>query len=105
MSAGKHTPGPWRFNAILTASENDRGWNIVRDHAGVGGFVGTVSPRIKGNRGDASEEGISNARLIAAAPMLLERLKDAAAVMRANGLEISATYAEDAIRAATGEQA
>jgi hypothetical protein len=74
MNAPAHTPGPWRVNAILTASENDRGWNIARDHAGIGGFVGTVSPRIKGNRGNASAEGLANARLIAAAPELLEAL-------------------------------
>ena len=39
-------------------------------------WIADVSPVIDNERGDASEEGKANARLIAAAPDLLEALKE-----------------------------
>ena len=64
---------------MLSPSENDRGFRVFSSDDGVdheSGYVwiADVSPVIKGDRGDASEEGKANARLIAAAPDLLEAL-------------------------------
>ena len=60
MSAGKHTPGPW---AILPES---RGFIIVARNA----FYDVAIVRDVGN-----EDNKKNARLIAAAPQLLEALE------------------------------
>lgn len=68
----KHTKGPWHADVRLSGSENDRGWRVGGDD---GTFVADVSPIIKNDRGDASEEGKANASLIAAAPDLLEACK------------------------------
>lgn len=63
----EHTPGPWEQYAKLTASENHKGFE-VQDVASQH-WVATVGPRdMDGNEGEA------NARLIAAAPDLLEAL-------------------------------
>ena len=67
----KHTKGPWRFSKNLSWSENDRGWNVFQLG---GGHIATVSPRIADDSGNASEEGLANAHLIAAAPELLDAL-------------------------------
>ena len=65
MSA-KHTPGPWR---VAPASLYPSGINI--DSVSVNKYVCLVA----GNRDD--KQGMEDARLIAAAPELLEALKDA----------------------------
>ena len=104
MSAA-HTPGPWRFNTILTASENHRGWNIVCDHKFNGGFVGTVSPKIKEERGNASAEGLANARLIAAAPELLEALQGLLNALPSATSHPAIKAARATIAKAIGEQA
>lgn len=59
-----HTPGPWRTQTILTASENHKGWRIW----GEGGPVCEVYPLTF----SGSAKAAANARLIAAAPDLLE---------------------------------
>ena len=72
-----HTPGPWRLSPLLSGSENDRGFRIFASDGRDGTmWIADVSPVIDNDRGDASEEGKANARLIAAAPDLLEALKD-----------------------------
>lgn len=68
----KHTPGPWEFVPKLTASENHRGFFVRAEKATRNGkwALAEVQP------GD--EDGMlgkANARLIAAAPDLLEALK------------------------------
>jgi hypothetical protein len=70
-----HTPGPWYVSAKLSGSENDKGF-IVR--AGMGAdrvWIADVSPLIKDERGEASEEGKANASLIAAAPAMFAALQ------------------------------
>jgi len=65
MSAPKHTPGPWRFSSdghIVSASTGER---VCTPHSTLLG--GKVSDQIKDLK--------RNARLIAAAPELLEALK------------------------------
>ena len=61
MSAAKHTPGPWtqdKYGNVKTPS----GGMLVTDGVALGGY--------------STEETRANARLIAAAPELLEALKD-----------------------------
>lgn len=61
----KHTPGPWQYAAKLSGSENHKGYYIGSE----GWALGFVQP------GDENGElGEANARLIAAAPELLEAL-------------------------------
>jgi hypothetical protein len=72
-----HTPGPWAQYTILSGSENDKGFRIMATDESSGGFVwiADVSPVIDNERGDASDEDKANARLIAAAPELLDALR------------------------------
>ena len=73
MSA--HTPGPWRIT--------DR-YGVLTDQVGIDGrTVCTVWPRQQGHRPSGVDtepwpEGEANARLIAAAPDLLESLRELA---------------------------
>lgn len=71
----EHTQGPWEHHAILSNSENDKGFRVMA-HDGRDGrmWIADVSPVINNERGETSEEGKANARLIAAAPELLEAL-------------------------------
>lgn len=66
MSAAKHTPGPWRLRA---AAGSRSLWRIVN---AAGRVIGTISRPFQGV--DAAD---ADARLIAAAPELLEALQAA----------------------------
>ena len=73
MIAARHTPGPWEQNiqscgfwSICTVYGTDQGW--VEIHAPNGSYTE-----------DHRAESTANARLIAAAPELLEALKEIAA--------------------------
>lgn len=71
----KHTPGPWEAQAFLQPSENHRGWSIETPASRFIRRIGQVYPLTPlTGRGDPSPEGEANARLIAAAPALLETL-------------------------------
>lgn len=66
-----HTPGPWEYVPKLTASENHKGFFIRAEKAARNGkwALADVQP------GDQDGHlGEANARLIAAAPELLEAL-------------------------------
>lgn len=63
----KHTPGPWRVETEETVSVRDRKDGSVAT-------LGWLSNRMAGPR-RSSQEVQANARLIAAAPELLEALK------------------------------
>lgn len=72
-----HTPGPWEHrledtNIRLIDEENDRYIGVYAEDPGRGGSWVAV---IEGDVFD-SEEQLANARLIAAAPDLLEALKE-----------------------------
>ena len=70
----KHTPGPWKYGSKLTFSENHRGFSVWQIHHGWA--LASVQPAdADGNEGEA------NARLIAAAPDLLEALKRVALIL------------------------
>jgi hypothetical protein len=64
MSA--HTPGPWNFYPLLSGSENHKGYRIQDRN----GWIADCSPR-----DEDGKEGGANARLICAAPDLLEALQ------------------------------
>jgi hypothetical protein len=68
MTQAKHTPGPWwtlRTRSNLRVSINGKGWTR---------FAKVV---VRMNDADHdSDEGLANARLIAAAPELLEALRE-----------------------------
>lgn len=75
-----HTRGPWEYHARLSASENHKGYNVwLTQPDGHGLFVAEVSP--------IDADGVTgehNARLIAAAPELLEALDALASACNAN---------------------
>lgn len=88
----KHTQGPWKFFPALTASENHKGFRVVGGRAAW--LLADVVPLDA-----AGKEGEANARLIAAAPELLEALRNAVALAdrnRANAEAEGATVARTA---------
>lgn len=74
MTQAQHTPGPWRFTGFVQTS--NFGGNIAAVQAD-----GTVLARVKGGVTENRETAAANARLIAAAPDLLEALKSLQAIM------------------------
>lgn len=84
----KHTQGPWHI-ARFEASTVD-----IRDARGV-----TVA-----EVGDTSMEDEANARLIAAAPELLEALKAARDDLRVAGFDATVSMLDEAIAKATRSQ-
>lgn len=95
------TPGPWSFHAKLTASENHKGYRLADKD---GAWLGDLSPC-----DEDGKEGGANARLIAAAPELLEALRKYldATDAEVSGLEVNwrpvILKARAAIVKATGE--
>jgi hypothetical protein len=94
----KHTPGPWQYSTKITASENHRGFSIRAARWS----ISDVQPiDVEG------EEGEANARLIAAAPDLLEACRAVSAHYSAS-LDYQpafVTLARAALAKATGEDA
>lgn len=75
-----HTPGEWTATEKLSGSENHRGWALWATVTGEDGepfrcWLGDISPLIEDDSGNPSTQGQANARLISAAPDLLESLK------------------------------
>lgn len=69
MSNTKHTPGPWAF---YPKYEGEHAVAVVKDLLAVAEVVGS-----QGSEGQISKEtAIANAKLIAAAPEMLEALKE-----------------------------
>jgi hypothetical protein len=77
MGERAHTPGPWY-------TSRKPGSNRMRINAPGWGHLAKVVVRMSGSIGDC-EDGLANARLIAAAPDLLEALKDARYALYGNG--------------------
>ncbi|KKX25331.1 hypothetical protein [Rhizobium sp. LC145] len=65
----KHTPGPWSFRTDARTGDN----GIMADGTGV--FVEAFA-EIRHSGENARDEALANARLIAAAPDLLQALED-----------------------------
>jgi hypothetical protein len=95
----KHTPAPWSVDTNtndLREAETIRGGDGVRIAA---------TYKIHEHRDDKTKayyEARANSRLIAAAPELLEALKNAIEIIEGTGLDASIQRA--AITKATGEQ-
>lgn len=66
----KHTPGPWQLDSVVTTIK--AGDRIVANTEPLQAVFGT------GLRECTEEEKVANARLIAAAPEMLETLKQVA---------------------------
>lgn len=94
----KFTPGPWGFFKLLSGSENDKGFRVLPT-AGLDGWIADVGP-LNDENGDASPEGIANARLIAAAPALYEALAEADIALEAAPDTANRRIARQKIRAA-----
>jgi hypothetical protein len=100
----KHTPGPW------TVGETRH----YKHSGGVDGTEVAVHYGPAGNRGNciafahghgASGDAEADARLIAAAPDLLEQLSRIVAMIDPEGRDVNFDHARDAIAKATGEAA
>lgn len=77
MSAAKHTPGPW-----MVSPEHPT--IIRRDYRPIsdcGELIGSASGHTKSGFFPSEDEAVANARLIAAAPDLLEALQAIFAAM------------------------
>lgn len=69
MSEAKHTKGPWQYHSRLSGSENHRGFRVY----GPGASGWTIAELMPVD--EDGIEGEANAKLIAAAPSLLEALQ------------------------------
>lgn len=70
VGAVKHTPGTWKYGAKLSASENSKGFYVYSGHQ----HIADLNPINDSDGNPTAAE--ANALLIAAAPELLEALKD-----------------------------
>jgi hypothetical protein len=99
----KHTPGPWKYNSKLSGSENHRGFYITANRGMTIGELHPLDPD--------GDEGKANARLISAAPDLLESLKAILACDGSRGIYDATKHikeiqlAEIAIKKAEGKEA
>ena len=95
----KHTPGPWK------AARNSAFWEVVKPWPGQTlEEANDYSPSVAHAWGTTEQEAEENARLIAAAPDLLEALQH---LMVAHGEQLDYAFqqARAAIAKATGEPA
>lgn len=98
----KHTPGPWKWTSNYTSSTNEPTWSLI-DGTGYGILscdgIGN-SPQGLGDTGHA------NARLIAAAPELLEAAKEFVRKCECGEARSKRSFQQfkAAITKATGEQ-
>lgn len=67
MTGSKHTPGPWKFK---TAANGDNGISAYDT-----GIFAEAYAEIRHSGENAREEALANARLIAAAPEMLQKGK------------------------------
>ena len=98
MTQGKHTPGPWVRDC----------WDILGNAKGNGGGTGHVCEVSRPNEGDEKYwedgEADANARLIAAAPDMLEALQAVVSAYENGGMIEPIFMARAAIARATGEK-
>lgn len=97
----RHTPGPWLLELLSLPSQNfDYGIRATSDC--VSGYVCFVNTRWV--HGDQQAQQRANARLISAAPELLESCERALAAWEGTGPAIILDELRAAIAKATGEQ-
>jgi hypothetical protein len=85
MSENKHTPGPWSISR--KSPHSHRAWIGA---VGWGKFARVVV-RMDGSARDC-EDGLANARLIAAAPDLLEACEAALAAFDGSNIRLASEY-------------
>lgn len=90
-----HTPGPWYYHALLSGSENHKGFRV--------GDKFLIAKVIPVDQDGA--EGEANARLIAASPDLLKALEGIRHLVGYEWLLPEFDQARDAIAKATGTSA
>ena len=95
MNTSKYTPGPWVVNDLYADTE-------IRGPQNSGAMICVMSPW--GIAADEPSPQRANARLIAAAPELLEALRECRALLSRSGLSFTsaAQNADSAIDKATG---
>ena len=64
-----HTPGPWSFHEVSRSNEF-----AIRDYGSSGGYAPIAI--VKGDKRSTFAQSAANARLISAAPFLLEALAE-----------------------------
>jgi len=64
-----HTPGPWSFHEVSRSNEF-----AIRDYGSSGGYAPIAI--VKGDKRSTLAQSAANARLISAAPFLLEALTE-----------------------------
>ena len=89
----KHTPGPWTVQERITEPDNHGKYSIYDAEYE---YIGTCDAYLNGHHD--TDKNLANARLIAAAPELLEALESIAE----HGHEEEREVARDAIKAAKG---
>lgn len=90
----KHTPGPWAF-----AKYSNKQFGLGKQGEGAFFFLQCVHDTAN------DPEAIADARLISAAPDLLEALRGLISVFSSNSTEQEIISAREAIAKATGEKA
>jgi hypothetical protein len=101
MSTFKHTPGPWLRIGTTVYALMHAGWK-----RGVEQFKNRFTVQVQRDRECSEEEAEANARLIAAAPELLEALKVARQFVHDGSFQIgwNIDRIDAAIAKATGAQ-
>jgi hypothetical protein len=102
--SAQHTPGPWEF-AEWNAGINGRpGYGLIAEHGSLNVTVHTRKPKGDGwSDVDCTEQAQADARLIAAAPDLLEALQFALHANYSNFMDMKFKAAA-AIAKAKGER-
>lgn len=90
----KHTPAPWHFNQLVG---RDDAYAVLWTSAGP---LGSMTRNLA-NRGELRK---ADARLISAAPELLDAANDALCVLENSGYDYVVSRLRAAIDKATGEQ-
>jgi len=86
MSEAKHTPGPWYVRTNRHPETDGRPWGWLDAKPPGSGQNAIPGVSVTWTRGERSE---ANARLIAAAPDMLEKLQYAVEILSAEGYDVA----------------
>jgi hypothetical protein len=97
----KHTPGPWHWSNRYKTSDNERfTWSLI----GANGYGILSCDGEENSPQGLGESGATNARLIAAAPELLDALLRVLRDVASDGRDGWEDQARAAVAKATGEK-